>query len=340
MEQQMTLFCDIDLMMDNVKVLVRCINIWKSHAARKPNEPWGLDVVLQDLEGNRIQASIKLDSMDKFLVVLDEGPCYRIRNFIERGDGVTGIKRRRHDLTSDGVVDLMTTSGYPFNVASCDGLIDELDEYGNARNFYPKRIINRLDGEDLAFPCMISFRKFVTYFDPFLPMNIITRKAYNTIMVEGLESTGRNLVAIDRDVYVFVGSFTYAADCVVLEDIGEFVVRDMANVAMGRPFRAVTQLEYACVKGLISFTRIFYTYIFQMPRTIPRLKNFNWNNIPPLLVLSQHDLMSRLKHPYEKNKLMYKNCLNLGPEYQVDETMKEWLIRGHVIFDEKNLGST
>ncbi|GJS43556.1 replication protein A 70 kDa DNA-binding subunit B [Tanacetum coccineum] len=111
MEQQMTLLCDIDLMMDDVKVLVRCISIWKSHAAGKPNEPWGLDVVLQDLEGNRIQASIKLDSMDKFLVVLDEGPCYRIRNFIERGDGVTGIKRRRRDLTSDGVVDLMTASG-------------------------------------------------------------------------------------------------------------------------------------------------------------------------------------------------------------------------------------
>ncbi|GJV91734.1 hypothetical protein Tco_1539547 [Tanacetum coccineum] len=123
-----------------------------------------------------------------------------------------------------------------------DEVIDELDEYGNAGNFYPKRIINSVDGEDLAFPCMIGFRKFVAYFDPFLPMNIITRKAYNTIMVEGLESTGRNLVAIVKDVYVFVRSFTFVADFVVLEDIGEFIVRDMADVVMGKPFRAVTQL--------------------------------------------------------------------------------------------------
>ncbi|GJS43089.1 hypothetical protein Tco_0568132 [Tanacetum coccineum] len=96
-------------------------------------------------------------------------------------------------------------------------VINELNKYGNARNFYPNRIINSCKDEDLAFPCMISFRKFVTYFDPFLPMNITTRKAYNTIMVEGLESTRRNLVSIVRDVYVFVRSSTYVTDFVVLE---------------------------------------------------------------------------------------------------------------------------
>ncbi|GKD58984.1 hypothetical protein Tco_1296493 [Tanacetum coccineum] len=129
-------------------------------------------------------------------------------------------------------------------------------------------------------------------------------------MVEGLENTRRNLVAIVRDIYVFVGSFTYDTDFVVLEDIEEFIVSDIAEVMVGRPFKAVTQLEYDCVKGLISFTRIFDTYIFRMPRAIPKLKNFEWS-----------------------------------PEYQVDEDMKEWLTRGHVsteqgvtsvvIFDEK-----
>ncbi|GKE75746.1 hypothetical protein Tco_1537787 [Tanacetum coccineum] len=151
-------------------------------------------------------------------------------------------------------------------------VLNELDEYGNAGNFYPNRIINSFDREDLAFLCMIGFRKFVAYFDPFLPMNIITHRAYNTIMVEELESTGRNLVAIVRDVYVFVETFTYVMDFVVLEDIREFIASDMTDVVMGRPFRAITQLEYDCVKGLISFTRIFDTYIFRMLRTIPRLE--------------------------------------------------------------------
>ncbi|GJT72618.1 hypothetical protein Tco_1031904 [Tanacetum coccineum] len=184
-------------------------------------------------------------------------------------------------MSDDGSIDTPLVS--PFldsDDESDDGeVLNELDEYGNAGNFYRNRIISCFDGEDLAFSCMIGFRKFIAYFDLFLPMNIITRKAYNTIMVEGLKSTGRNLVGIARDVYVLVGSFTYLTDFVVLEDICEFIASDMMDIVMGRPFRAVTELEFDCVKGLISFSRIFDTYIFQMPRTIPRLKNFEWSKV-------------------------------------------------------------
>ncbi|GKA71300.1 hypothetical protein Tco_0777439 [Tanacetum coccineum] len=147
---------------------------------------------------------------------------------------------------------------------SNDGeVLDELDEYGNAGNFYRNRIINSLDGEDLTFP--------------------------------GLENAGRNLVAIIRDVYVFIGSFTYVTDFVVLKDIEEFISSGMTYIVMGGSFKAVTQLEYDCVKGLISFSRIFDTYIFCIIRTIPRLKNFEWSKVPPILVLSQRDLMSGLR---------------------------------------------
>ncbi|GKD74282.1 hypothetical protein Tco_1332564 [Tanacetum coccineum] len=155
---------------------------------------------------------------------------------------------------------------------SDDGeVLNELEEYGNAGKLCRKKIINSIDGDDLAFPCMIGFKKFIAYLDPFLPMNIITHKAYNTIMVEKLESTRRNLVSTVKDVYVFVGSFTYVTDFVVLADIGEFIVSDMVEVVMDKPFRNVAQIEYDCVKGLVSFTRILDNYTFQMPRTIPRL---------------------------------------------------------------------
>ncbi|GJV33476.1 hypothetical protein Tco_1393876 [Tanacetum coccineum] len=58
-------------------------------------------------------------------------------------------------------------------------------------------------------------KKFTTYIDPFLPMNIISRKAYNTIMMEGTE---KNLVAIVKGVYVFVGSFTYITDKLIFDE--------------------------------------------------------------------------------------------------------------------------
>nr|GEW84902.1 calcium/proton exchanger [Tanacetum cinerariifolium] len=142
---------------------------------------------------------------------------------------------------------------------SDDGeVLNELEEYSIVGKLYHKNIINNIDGDDLAFPCMIGFRKFDSYFDPFLLMNIIMCKACNTIMVEGLKSTRRNLVAIVKDVYVFVGSFTYVTDFVILEDI------------WAKSFRNITQIEYDCVKALVSFTRILDNYMFQIPRTIHR----------------------------------------------------------------------
>ncbi|GJS23708.1 hypothetical protein Tco_0452340 [Tanacetum coccineum] len=209
-----------------------------------------------------------------------------------------------NDLESDDEsVDTPLVSPFPHSDNDSDDgeVLNELIEYENVGMLRREKEINSFDGYDLAFQCLIGFRKFVAFFDPFLPINIITRKAYNTIMVEELESTGKNLVAIVRDVYVFVGSFTYITDFVVLEDIGEFILIDKVKVVMGKPFRKITKLEYDCAKGLMSFNRIFDNYTFQ------------------------------------KNKFVYKNGLNLGPEYQVDESMKEWLIRGHVSIHEVTL---
>ncbi|GJU55020.1 hypothetical protein Tco_1228734 [Tanacetum coccineum] len=86
-------------------------------------------------------------------------------------------------------------------------VLNELTEYDNIGQLRRQEPINCFNGDDLAFQCVIVLKKFVAYFDPFLPMNIITRKAYNTIMVEGLEST-------------------------VLEDIGDFILGDMAEVVI------------------------------------------------------------------------------------------------------------
>ncbi|GKA90781.1 hypothetical protein Tco_0812651 [Tanacetum coccineum] len=63
------------------------------------------------------------------------------------------------------------------NDSDDDEVLNELSEYENAGLLRRERIINSFDGDDLAFQCMIGFRKFTAYLDPFLPMNIISRKA-------------------------------------------------------------------------------------------------------------------------------------------------------------------
>nr|GEW44706.1 replication protein A 70 kDa DNA-binding subunit B [Tanacetum cinerariifolium] len=49
----MTQLCDVGPMLDDLKVLARCISIWKPHRANKPNEVWSLEMVFQDAQENK-----------------------------------------------------------------------------------------------------------------------------------------------------------------------------------------------------------------------------------------------------------------------------------------------
>ncbi|GJU78720.1 replication protein A 70 kDa DNA-binding subunit B [Tanacetum coccineum] len=81
MEINMTQLCDLNLMLDDAKILARVISIWMSHPKQRPNEVWSLDAVLQDQMGNRVQATVKNQDIKKFQPILDKGACYRISNF-------------------------------------------------------------------------------------------------------------------------------------------------------------------------------------------------------------------------------------------------------------------
>ncbi|GJX12684.1 putative reverse transcriptase domain-containing protein [Tanacetum coccineum] len=100
MEMNLTQLCDLDPMIDDSKILVRCISIWKSHPLGNPNQVWSLDAVLQDQQGNRVQATIKGKHISKFQLLLDEGACYRIGNF--GGFGVLDIDLVFYEM--DGVI--------------------------------------------------------------------------------------------------------------------------------------------------------------------------------------------------------------------------------------------
>nr|GEY57284.1 hypothetical protein [Tanacetum cinerariifolium] len=118
----------------------------------------------------------RLENIDRFLNGFTQQPNEIDVDDLEPDDESVDTHLVSHFLDSDD--------------DSNDGeVLNELEEYGNAGKLCRLREINSFDGDDLAFQCMIDFRKFVAYFDPFLPMNIITRKAYNTIMIKGLEST-------------------------------------------------------------------------------------------------------------------------------------------------------
>ncbi|GJW63798.1 replication protein A 70 kDa DNA-binding subunit B [Tanacetum coccineum] len=64
MDQNITQLCDLDPMLGDLKIVARCISVWKPHPVGNPKDVWSLDYVLQDAQ-----------------LLLDEGSCYRIANF-------------------------------------------------------------------------------------------------------------------------------------------------------------------------------------------------------------------------------------------------------------------
>ncbi|GJR79692.1 replication protein A 70 kDa DNA-binding subunit B [Tanacetum coccineum] len=62
----MTQLCDINPMIDDLKVLARYTSLWKSHRAGRPKKVWALDMVFQDAQGNRVQATVKNKNISKF----------------------------------------------------------------------------------------------------------------------------------------------------------------------------------------------------------------------------------------------------------------------------------
>ncbi|GJY65126.1 hypothetical protein Tco_0466586 [Tanacetum coccineum] len=134
-----------------------------------------------------------------------------------------------NDLESnDESVDTPLVSPFPYSDNDSDDgeVLNELVECENVGMLRREKAINSFDEDDLAFQCMIGFRKSVAYFDPFLPMNIITR------------------------------SFTYITDFVVLEDIGEFIQINKAEVVIGRKAHLLEDKQIPSV-GVFSIWKAF-----------------------------------------------------------------------------------
>ena len=47
-DQAITSLCDVDPMLDDAKILVRVVSVWKAHPITRPNEVWSLEVLFQD----------------------------------------------------------------------------------------------------------------------------------------------------------------------------------------------------------------------------------------------------------------------------------------------------
>ncbi|GJY46666.1 hypothetical protein Tco_0435729 [Tanacetum coccineum] len=76
---------------------------------------------------------------------------------------------------------------------------------------------------NLKFSCMIGFEFIHTNFLPSLPINVMSKKFYNSIMKDKIEFRGRNELGDWANVPIFIGNFYVLTNFTVVEDIDPYL---------------------------------------------------------------------------------------------------------------------
>ncbi|GJT98903.1 hypothetical protein Tco_1094421 [Tanacetum coccineum] len=93
---------------------------------------------------------------------------------------------------------------------------------------------------NLKFSCMIGFEFVDANFFPNLPINVMSKKFYNSIMNDKIEFRKRNELGNFANVPVFIGTFYVITDFIVVEDMDPYLDEGMGEVVVGEPFCEVS----------------------------------------------------------------------------------------------------
>ncbi|GKC83692.1 homeodomain-like protein [Tanacetum coccineum] len=182
--------------------------------------------------------------------------------------------------------------------------------------------------DNLQLSCKIGFVNFNPYFEPQTPFNIMSRKAYNTIMNHELMYSGINMVGLAKNLHVFIGNHQFLVDFIILENISEFVEKGLTEVLFGQPFKEQIGLVEDRGKGTLWFKIGNDKTIFHMPRAEKAFRKLTvkqHNSMGPLLKVSDEDKKKGIHKPEKKIKGFYRGCLSLGNEYKYDQEVVDWI---------------
>ncbi|GJZ54821.1 reverse transcriptase domain-containing protein [Tanacetum coccineum] len=89
---------------------------------------------------------------------------------------------------------------------------------------------------NLKFLCMIGFEFVHANFFPNLPINVMSKKFYNSIMKEKIKFRWRNELGNFANVPIFIGNFYVITNFTVVEDMDPYLDKGMGEVVVGRLF--------------------------------------------------------------------------------------------------------
>ncbi|GJW21852.1 homeodomain-like protein [Tanacetum coccineum] len=147
---------------------------------------------------------------------------------------------------------------------------------------------------NLQITCKIGFVNFDPYIKPQSLFNIMSQKAYNSIMKHELVYTRNNMVGFARNLHVFIEGHQFLIDFIILENINEFMEKGLTEVLFGQPFKEHVGIVEDRVKEVLWFKIEDDKTIFNMPRSEERFGKLTI-------------------------KGFYQGCLELGEEYKHDQ---------------------
>ncbi|GJV20704.1 retrovirus-related pol polyprotein from transposon TNT 1-94 [Tanacetum coccineum] len=130
-------------------------------------------------------------------------------------------------------------------------------------------------------------------------VNVMSKKFHNSIMNYKMEYKGDNGVGALMNIPIFVGTFSILTDFTVLEDMDAYRDEDMGDVIFGEPFLREVGINARRFNGMITIYNGNDEVTYQMVRSHPRFRhhiNEQCNKIPPLLKVSEDDMMNGISH--------------------------------------------
>ncbi|GJT26458.1 hypothetical protein Tco_0906733 [Tanacetum coccineum] len=192
----------------------------------------------------------------------------------------------------------------------------------NPRPPWVKERIRAGSPNNIKISCLAGhiFKKHA-YIDLESPINIMSRHQYNQIMTYGLKSRQKpsnpnkinNFIGRTKGLKIFIGSFTYECDFMILEDTTSIIDHHLGEMVFRRPFIDETGLVYNKEEGTVMFEQDDEKITFKMPYTMEifkqtKLIGLSTDSIPP----SAHE------ENFGHERTHYYQSLLIRDEYKQD----------------------
>nr|GEZ52837.1 protein kinase-like domain, concanavalin A-like lectin/glucanase domain protein [Tanacetum cinerariifolium] len=119
-------------------------------------------------------------------------------------------------------------------------------------------------------------------------------------------------------MHVFIGSFTYVTDFMIIKEISLIIDPTLSQVVLGKPFVDISNMTHDPPEGVVRFTNGTDDIAYEMPHKIEQynsLSDLEKAHTKSVYLMNEEDKRKGVEYVMNKILRFYKECLELGPEY-------------------------